>query len=112
LDGVIPSKQDIFICHDYQDYISRADNNIDIIGKIKDSDSIVNMFSCAIMANLIPLFCGYGSVDVATALAAAAFGEKPTIISIEPGLNNITVLKELINNSHTRSIIIADVLGR
>lgn len=111
-EGFVPIQEETMICEEYQDYIAIADDNIEAIGKIKESYLIVSLYSCSLMSGLIPLLCGYGAVDVAMALAAATYGEKPTVLSIKPGFDNINLLHDYISSVNTQSVIIADAFGK
>ncbi|MGE9927616.1 hypothetical protein ACQRAB_11165 [Megasphaera elsdenii] len=74
--------------------------------------NICEYFVYSRLLGLHPIFCGYGSLTVASALIALMDGEKAEVITIEPGFNDVASLDYAIQHAGTKNVIIADGFGR
>lgn len=99
-------------CRDYDQYVDIVENNLLNIG-IKNPKGMINdCFNAAINSGLCPLICGYGARELAMALIASKYSEKPEIISMPAGYGNIKELVNAIELSETSTVIVEDVFGR
>jgi hypothetical protein len=69
-------------------------------------------FNSAINSGLCPLICGYRAREMAMALIASRYAEKPEIISVPAGYGNINELCKAIDMAETTTVIVEDVFGR
>ena len=99
-------------CIDYDDYLEIVENNLSILGHKMSADIIYDCFNSAINTELCPLICGYKARELAMALIASRYAEKPEIISIPAGFGNINELVAAINMTRTDTVIIEDVFGK
>jgi len=107
-DGFI-SNDECFDC--FEEFMDLVEDNFSDAG-IKDKNNIIYNFFSSIEIGLIPLLVGFRSIDIAKVLIASKFNESSTIISIPPGFNDIISLKKTIDNTETKTVIIADALGK
>lgn len=78
----------------------------------KKLNNIIEYFVYSRLLGLHPIFCGYGSQTVASALIALMDGENAEVITIEPGFNDVAALDYAIQHAETKNVIIADGFGR
>ena len=104
--------KDVQIVRDSDDYLDYGDDNLKIVGSRMKNEALVQIFKSALENGLSPLICGFGSREIASALIAANFGEKPTIISLANGCNDILALEKFIERTNTTCFIIEDLFGR
>lgn len=99
-------------CRDYEDYIEIVEVNLLNCGDKMPAGMMNDCFNSAINAGLCPLICGYRARELAMALIASRYAEKPEIISVLPGYGNTNELGAAINMAETTTVIVEDVFGR
>ncbi|NLV34183.1 MAG: hypothetical protein GXY21_06570, partial [Clostridiaceae bacterium] len=75
-------------CRDYEDYIEIVEVNLLNVGDKMPAGIMNDCFNYAISAGLCPLICGYRARELAMALIASRYAEKPEIISVPAGYGN------------------------
>ncbi|MDD4295844.1 MAG: hypothetical protein PHC69_02675 [Ruminiclostridium sp.] len=99
-------------CNDYADYTEIVETNLSNIGDKMPVGMMNDCFNAAINAGLCPLICGYRARELATALVASRYAEKPEIISVPAGYGNTSELAVAIDRAETTAVIVEDVFGR